>query len=452
MGDFLIRLGKSRTARRVIRALRLPVPLPQELRPADGPWQERPLEGLTMVVGEAPSGALADVLAGTLAEAGATTADPNAMPDDLRAAGLLFDATGMQHPQDLREAYDFFHPIIRRIGTCGRVVVVARPPAEAETTGAAVAARALDGFVRSIGREIGRKGATAQTVYVSRGAEDRLGAVLRFLLSARSAYVSGQCLHVSSVVQAEPDAPYCRGLDGKTAIITGAARGIGAATARALAREGAHVVGVDRPTEEGPARELLDELGGTFLPCDVTDAEAPTALSKQITECFDGLDIVIHNAGTTRDRTLGNMDARLWDQALAVNLNAVLALNETLDPLLRRGGRVVCLSSIAGIAGNVGQTNYAASKAGLIGYVQALAPTLAERGVTVNAAAPGFIETALTAAIPFATRQFARRLCNLSQGGLPEDVAEVITFLVSPGAAGITGQVLRVCGGNFVGA
>jgi len=452
MGDFLIKLGKSRTARGLIRALRLPVPLPQDLHRDHSPWQERPLEGLTMVVGQAASGELAPVLDKTLAEAGATAVGPSAAPDDLRPAGLLFDATGMQQAQDLRAAYEFFHPIIRRIATCGRVVVLARPPAEATTTGGAVAARALNGFVRSVGREIGRKGATAQTVYVSRGAEDRLAPVLRFLLSARSAYVSGQCLHVSTAVEADPDVPYRRALDGKITIVTGVARGIGAATARALAREGAHVVGVDRPTEAEPAGELLAELGGTFLPCDVTDAEAPATLSKQVAEKFDGLDIVVHNAGTTRDRTLGNMDARLWDQALAVNLNAVLALNESLDALLRRGGRVMCLSSIAGIAGNVGQTNYAASKAGLIGYVQALAPTMADRGITVNAVAPGFIETALTAAIPFTTRQFARRLCNLSQGGLPEDVAEVITFLVSPGAAGITGQILRICGGNFVGA
>ena len=113
---------------------------------------------------------------------------------------------------------------------------------------------------------------------------------------------------------------------------------------------------------------------------------------------------------------------------------------------------MVCLASIAGIAGNTGQTNYAASKAGVIGYVQAVAPTLAARGVAVNAVAPGFIETDMTARIPAATREVARRLCNLSQGGLPVDVAETVTFLASPGAAGLSGQVVRICGGNFIGA
>jgi len=113
---------------------------------------------------------------------------------------------------------------------------------------------------------------------------------------------------------------------------------------------------------------------------------------------------------------------------------------------------VICLASVAGIAGNMGQTNYAASKAGVIGYVRALAPTLSGKNITVNAIAPGFIETRMTAAIPFATREVARRLCNLAQGGLPADIAELVTFLASPGAAGITGEVIRICGGNYVGA
>ena len=120
--------------------------------------------------------------------------------------------------------------------------------------------------------------------------------------------------------------------------------------------------------------------------------------------------------------------------------------------MLRDGGRVVCVSSIGGIAGNFGQTNYAASKAGVIGYVDALAATLAKRGITVNAAAPGFIETRMTAAMPFGVREAGRRLNALSQGGMPEDVAELITFMASPGAQGVTGQTIRVCGQNLVGA
>jgi 3-oxoacyl-[acyl-carrier protein] reductase len=137
---------------------------------------------------------------------------------------------------------------------------------------------------------------------------------------------------------------------------------------------------------------------------------------------------------------------------LAVNLEAVIRLTRALDPLLRDDGRVLALSSVAGIAGNMGQTAYAATKAGVLGFVQAEAARLAARGVTANAVAPGFIETRMTAAVPLAIREGARRLSALGQGGLPEDVAEALTFLATPGSQGLTGQTLRVCGGALIGA
>jgi 3-oxoacyl-[acyl-carrier protein] reductase len=148
------------------------------------------------------------------------------------------------------------------------------------------------------------------------------------------------------------------------------------------------------------------------------------------------------------------MTPEQWTGVIDVNLLAMARVDGALDAagLLRDGGRVVALSSVSGIAGNLGQTNYAASKAGVIGYVRARAAALAARGITVNAVAPGFIETRLTAAMPALVREAGRRLSALGQGGLPADVAEVITFLATPGAAGVTGAVLRVCGGALVGA
>jgi 3-oxoacyl-[acyl-carrier protein] reductase len=148
------------------------------------------------------------------------------------------------------------------------------------------------------------------------------------------------------------------------------------------------------------------------------------------------------------------MKAEQWELAVDINLGAVVRITDTLIArgLLRDGGRVVCLSSVAGIAGNVGQTNYAASKAGIIGFVRALAPRLASRGITVNAIAPGFIETRMTAAIPMMIREAGRRLSALGQGGQPEDVGQAIAFLSQPAAVGITGQILRVCGGALIGA
>jgi 3-oxoacyl-[acyl-carrier protein] reductase len=187
---------------------------------------------------------------------------------------------------------------------------------------------------------------------------------------------------------------------------------------------------------------------------DITDPEAPGPIADTLLERHGGVDIVVHNAGVTRDKRLQNMKPELWDSAVDINLGAVVRITEALlaKKALRDGGRVICLSSVSGIAGNNGQTNYSASKAGIVGFVKALAPKVAKKGITVNAIAPGFIETRLTAAMPVMLREGARRLSSLGQGGRPEDVGQAITFLATPGAVGVTGGVLRVCGGALVGA
>ena len=162
----------------------------------------------------------------------------------------------------------------------------------------------------------------------------------------------------------------------------------------------------------------------------------------------------MHNAGVTRDKTLGRMSAELWDMVLGINLIAQERIDDELlaRETIRPNGRIVSVSSISGIAGNAGQTNYATSKAGVIGMVQSLAPELRERGITINAVAPGFIETQMTAAMPIATREAGRRMNSMAQGGLPVDVAEAIAWYASPGSAGVTGNVVRVCGQSLLGA
>ena len=164
--------------------------------------------------------------------------------------------------------------------------------------------------------------------------------------------------------------------------------------------------------------------------------------------------MVVHNAGITRDKTLARMSEDQWDAVLAVNLTSQERLTAALleADLLRRGGRIVCVASIGGIAGNRGQTNYATSKAGVIGLVEALAPELAGREASINAVAPGFIETRMTAAMPVATREAGRRMNSLSQGGRPVDVAETVAWLASPGSGGVNGIVVRVCGQSLIGA
>jgi 3-oxoacyl-[acyl-carrier protein] reductase len=482
MSDFLLELSKNKNARKVVQTLGLPLPMPTPLERARGPWEERPLDDRQVVIGNGPRPELGATLADTLGPAGAdpwlaggdhdvdayrapgeaygrparTLADP--VPERFLAHALVFDGTGIATPAELERVYAFFHPLIGRLNRSGRAVVLARPLDETSTPAAAAAQRALEGFVRSLAREIGRRGATAQIVYVARGAEARLTPVLRFLLSPRSAFVSGQPIAVSRIAAStggtDREVPYVRPLEKKLVVVTGAARGIGAETARLLAAEGAHVVCVDRPEDDGPVSQVARAIGGSVLLQDISAPDAPERIASELRSKHGGLDAIVHNAGITRDKTLAKMSREKWAQAIDVNLDAVIRIDEALihGGVLRDGGRIVCLSSVAGIAGNMGQTNYAASKAGIVGYVQKLAPALASRGITVNAVAPGFIETRLTAAIPVVIREVGRRLSNLGQGGLPQDIGEVVTFLASPGSQGLTGQTIRACGGAFIGA
>jgi 3-oxoacyl-[acyl-carrier protein] reductase len=481
MSDFLVDLGANPAARNIIGKLGLPIPLPQKLRRGRGPWEERPLADRRFVVGAVGDGAALPTIAATLARAGASITlvgaeDEAAAPfvqageawgrplrrhgvdDEVprdKVGGLIFDATGIETAAQLRGLYDFFHPWIKSVDRCGRVVVLGRPVGGEKTEGAAAASRALEGFVRSAAKELGRKGATANLVRVAAGAEDRLEGPLRFVLSSRSAFVDGQPLHVDGSTKPPKKGTkvsWIRPLEGKAALVTGAARGIGKATVQRLAAEGAKVICLDLPADDGAIAAIAMEVGGVPLPLDVTAPDAGAKIAAVAKEAFGGLDIVVHNAGITRDKTLGRMKPENWDLTLQVNLTAILAMDEELLKVLRPGGRMVLLSSIAGIAGNLGQTNYATSKAAIIGLVRHRAGRLAKKGITVNAVAPGFVETRLTAAIPTGTREAARRLSALSQGGLPVDIAEVVTFFASPGALGVTGNVLRACGGSFIGA
>jgi len=449
MGDRYATFTHSWPGRALVRKLGLPEP-PRLHRYRPG----EPLVAGPVLLGAAPGGRVADTVTKLLTAMAVEVREPGDGPDGRRPmfAALVFDATGIADPAGLRALYDFFHPYARSIYPCGRVVVLGTPPEAAEGVAAVTAQQALEGFVRSVGRELGR-GVTAQLVRVTPGAEGNLESTLRFLLSARSAYVSGQVLTVGPGVVTAP-ADWDRPLAGKVALVTGAARGIGAETARVLARDGAQVVCLDLAQAGDALAEVANAVGGTALQLDLTAEDAPARLARHLAARHGRLDVLVHNAGITRDRTLAKMDAVGWDAVLAVNLLAPERINQALlaEGLIGEGGRIVAVSSVSGIAGNRGQTNYATSKAGLIGMVRALAAELRPRAVTVNAVAPGFIETPMTARMPAVPRELARRLNSLAQGGLPVDVAEAVAFLASPGSGGITGAVLRVCGQSLVGA
>ena len=424
-----------------------------------------------VLLGAAPqgrlAGAVAEVLSGAAVKAVTTRERPlreAAAQAGLDAAlfnpesageehfkGLVFDASGIADSTELVELQRFFYPAAARLRRCGRVIVLGTVPAQAGSSRAATAQRALEGFTRSLAKEVGARGATVQLVLVATGAEDQLASTLRFLLSPRSAYVSGQVLEVGVGVAPIPPLDWERPLAGMLALVTGASRGIGAAIAATLARDGASVVGLDVPQAEEELGKLMGKLDGEALALDITTPEAPPRIAERFA---GGVDIVVHNAGVTRDRTIAKMPAERWSELMEINLSSVERINDALlgGKLVGPGGRIVCVSSMSGIAGNSGQTNYATSKAGVIGLVGALAPELAQRGATINAVAPGFIETSMTAAMPMGTREAGRRLSSLSQGGLPIDVAETIAWFASPGSTGVNGQVVRVCGQNLLGA
>lgn len=357
---------------------------------------------------------------------------------------VVVDATGIGDVPELGGVHQALHPVVRSLAPCGRVVVLGATPSPDDHHQAA-AQQALEGFVRSLGKELGR-GRTAQLVRLAPGTRtDAAASTLRFLLSPRSAFVSGEVVEVSGEPGAEAAGQ-------RTALVTGAARGIGEQVAARLAAGGAHVLCLDVPRAADDLERVAARLGGTALPLDITAPEAGTRIARALPA--DGLGVLVHNAGITRDRKLANMPAERWDPVLDVNLTSVL---RTTDHLLAagalEGASVVATASIAGIAGNVGQTNYAASKAGIIGLVRSLAPRArAEHGATVNAVAPGFIETKMTAAVPFVIREAGRRMNSLSQGGLPLDVAETTAWLADPASGAVNGQIVRVCGQSLLGA
>ena len=391
-----------------------------------------------------------DAVKDALADAG-VKAKANTGGDD-KFKVLLFDASNISNANELKQVYEFFHAVARRVEKSGRVIVIGRPPEDLKDIEAALAQRSLEGFVKSVGKEF-KRGITAQLIYVAEGAEKNLDSTLRFFASARSAYVSGQVVRVTN--GANVDVDWTQPLGGKTMLVTGASRGIGEAIARVLAREGAHVICLDVPQQQADLQKVASEISGSVLTVDITSEDA----GKEIAEAAQkrgGLDAVIHNAGVTRDKTLAKMDEKKWDMVININLGSIAKLNRYLldNDVLKDHARIVCVSSISGIAGNLGQSNYATSKAGVIGLVNATAKQLEDgsKGMTINAVAPGFIETQMTEAIPFAIREAGRRMNSMSQGGLPIDVAETIAWLASPASGGLNGNIVRVCGQSLLGA
>lgn len=469
MKDGYLDFANSPMGAKLINALGLPKPLPLERYKAGQPV----VQG-TVLIGGGGEPQLLESLAAVFKNIGAQSMAHEKLPQWVAVANkaglttgrwggngkpgekvkaLVFDATGLDDSTQSDALYWFFHDAARSVLPCGRVVILGRPPEECKSPRKATIQRSLEGLSRSLGKEL-KKGINANLVYVSEGAEGNIESTLRFLLSPRSAYVSAQVMRVGKPVgQLLAPADWSQPLAGKKVLVTGASRGIGAAIAEVMARDGAQVICLDVPQAQEGLNEVAKKLGGTALALDIGAAEAPQKL-VEAAQAQGGWDVIVHNAGITRDKTVANMKEHLWQLVVNVNLSTQERINEAMvsSGALKAGGRIVCVSSISGIAGNMGQTNYAVSKAGVIGMVNSTAPVFAEHGITINAVAPGFIETQMTAAIPFAIREAGRRMNSMSQGGQPVDVAEAIAWYANPASSGVTNNVIRVCGQSLIGA
>jgi len=241
--------------------------------------------------------------------------------------------------------------------------------------------------------------------------------------------------------------------EGQIAVITGGSRGIGAEIARKLASGGAHVVVADVLETDGIVEEITAAGGSAEgRPVDVTDSVGAAEAVKAVHTDHGRLDILVNNAGITRDQLLVRMKPEDWDLVLRINLDGVFKITQPTAKIMMRqkSGRIVNIASVVGLMGNGGQTNYSSSKAGLIGFTKSLAREIGPRGVTVNAVAPGYIQTAMTDALTDDQRDALMKTVAIGRLGTPADVADAVTFLAGPGASYITGTVINVSGGLYM--
>jgi len=361
---------------------------------------------------------------------------------------LVVDGRNVKDEVGLKQVFNQLQEGVKKTRSNGKVLIYSVQPELLEDVPYSTFQRALEGITRSLAKELGGRGTTVNLLKLPPNAElNNYSISQQFFTSGRSAFVSGQAISLNDA------RPSSGKLSEKICVVTGGAGGIGSATVKRLASEGTTVIIADIPQMEEKAKSLISD-SVSFLGADLTDETARKKLLQTIKEKHGHIDILINNAGVTRDKTLKNMPEHYWDKLIAINLTAVINLTEDALKmgLIPEGGRIINTSSISGIAGNFGQTNYTATKAALIGYGAKRSETLKEKGITINAIAPGYIETEMVKTMPLMTRILAERLTSLAQAGKPEDIAEAMAFLAHPGSQAINGQVLRVCGGSFLGA
>ncbi len=372
---------------------------------------------------------------------------------------LVYDASHLNSSHELDDLYEFFNHHMKQLKAHTRAIVIAQDPDCAENAEKKAALWAVSGFVKSLSKEIGRKCASINLLTYNHESasfesiEQALAACSEYFLSDHSSYVTGQVIAIEDPGNVDMSIPFAGSLAGKIVLVTGAAGGIGRAIAQSFASEGSYVIAIDQVSKAAELKQLCRDIDGHSLALGLGNHENHQEIVNYISKQHGHVDVVIHNAGITRDRTLKKMSKNEWRSCLDINLRAVEELTQMMleAKVVAQGGRIIMMASISGIGGNIGQCNYSAAKAGLIGYAKGLSQQLRAEGIGVNAIAPGFIQTEMTANLPLITRQIAVRMASLGQAGLPQDIADAACFLASPFSAGIRGSVLRVCGGHTLG-
>ncbi len=367
---------------------------------------------------------------------------------------ILVDTRSFKSLTDLNKMYLDLNKCVGKLEDEGRILLISNTSTTKQNTPIEAAVQSsLIGFIKSLGKELGRKGSTVNLLQLENQAHAAsIQLCLEYFLSSKACYVSGQTLEIHSAKKLNKPAKIHKPYQKQTVLITGACGSIGQKVAETLSQRGATVLLVDLPSNNTPLKRLAQKTKGIALTVDLTKPNATGLIAETIQQELGQLNILIHSAGITKDRLFKNMPPTQWTEVIHVNLTAPITITDTLlsKNLIAKSGRVILISSIVGLSGNAGQTQYSASKAGLIGYMQALKTSTQKKQITINTIAPGFITSPMVKNIPAITREAAKRSNAFAQPGLPEDVAEAAALFAHPNAKGLNGRVLRVCGLAYI--